>query len=75
MTLALGDVGLIAWRSARRTVRQPANVIAPLVFPLVLLALNSNGLRPATHIPGFPTDSFLAFFLPFTFIQGALSPR
>jgi len=71
-TLALDDVGLIAWRSARRTVRQPANVIAPLVFPLVLLALNSNGLRSATHIPGFPTDSFLSFFLPFTFIQGAL---
>ena len=72
MTLVLGDVGLIAWRSARRTVRQPANVIAPLVFPLVLLALNSNGLQSATRIPGFPTDSFLSFFLPFTFIQGAL---
>ncbi len=70
--LALDDVGLIAWRSARRTVRQPANVVAPLVFPLVLLALNSNGLRSATRIPGFPTDSFLSFFLPFTFIQGAL---
>ena len=72
MTLVLGDVGLIAWRSARRTVRQPANVVAPLVFPLVLLALNSNGLQSATRIPGFPTDSFLSFFLPFTFIQGAL---
>jgi len=72
VTLVLGDVGLIAWRSARRTVRQPANVIAPLVFPLVLLALNSNGLQSATRIPGFPTDSFLSFFLPFTFIQGAL---
>jgi ABC-2 type transport system permease protein len=72
VTLVLGDVGLIAWRSARRTVRQPANVVAPLVFPLVLLALNSNGLQSATRIPGFPTDSFLSFFLPFTFIQGAL---
>jgi ABC-2 type transport system permease protein len=72
VTPALGDVGLIAWRSARRTVRQPANVVAPLVFPLVLLALNSNGLQSATRIPGFPTDSFLSFFLPFTFIQGAL---
>jgi len=72
VTAALNDVGLIAWRSARRTVRQPANVIAPLVFPLVLLALSSKGLESATRIPGFPTDSFLAFFLPFTFIQGAL---
>jgi ABC-2 type transport system permease protein len=72
VSLALDDVGLIAWRSGRRTVRQPANVIAPLTFPIVLLAINSSGLRAATHIPGFPTDSFVSFFLPFAFIQGAL---
>jgi ABC-2 type transport system permease protein len=72
VSLALDDVGLIAWRSVRRTVRQPANVIAPLTFPIVLLAINSSGLRAATHIPGFPTDSFVSFFLPFAFIQGAL---
>ena len=72
MSLALNDVGLIAWRSVRRTVRQPANVIAPLTFPILLLAINSSGLRAATHIPGFPTDSFVSFFLPFAFIQGAL---
>jgi ABC-2 type transport system permease protein len=38
----------------------------------MLMAVNSNGLRAATHLPGFPTRSFLAFFIPFTFIQGAL---
>ncbi len=70
MTTA-GEVGLVAWRSIRRTVRQPANAIV-LVFPLMLMAVNSNGLKAATHLPGFPTDSFLSFFLPFTFIQGAL---
>jgi ABC-2 type transport system permease protein len=43
-----------------------------LVFPLMLMAVNSNGLKAATHLPGFPTTSFLAFFIPFTFIQGAL---
>lgn len=72
MSLALHDIGLIASRSVRRTVRQPANVIAPLTFPVLLLAINSNGLRAATHLPGFPTDSFVSFFLPFAFIQGAL---
>jgi ABC-2 type transport system permease protein len=72
VSLALNDVGLIAWRSVRRTGRQPANVIAPLAFPILLLAINSSGLRAATHIPGFPTDSFVSFFLPFAFIQGAL---
>jgi len=66
------QIGLIAWRSARRTVRQPALVIAPLTFPLMLMAVNSNGLKAATHLPGFPTHSFLSFFLPFSFIQGAL---
>jgi ABC-2 type transport system permease protein len=65
------EVGLIAWRSIRRTLRQPANAIV-LVFPLMLMAVNSNGLKAATHLPGFPTDSFISFFLPFTFIQGAL---
>ena len=72
MSLATHDVGLIAWRSVRRTVRQPANVIAPLTFPILLLAINSNGLRAATRLPGFPTHSFVSFFLPFAFIQGAL---
>jgi ABC-2 type transport system permease protein len=65
------EVAVIAWRSIRRTLRQPANIIV-LVFPLMLMAVNSNGLRAATHLPGFPTHSFLAFFIPFTFIQGAL---
>ena len=72
MSVALRDVGLIAWRSSRRTMRQPAAVIVPLTFPLILLAVNSSGLRAATRLPGFPTHSFLAFFLPFAFIQGAL---
>jgi len=66
------QVLLIAWRSLVRTLRQPGTVIPPLIFPLMLMAVNSNGLRAATHLPGFPTDSFLAFFIPFSFIQGAL---
>jgi ABC-2 type transport system permease protein len=62
----------LAQRSVIRTARQPANVIAPLVFPLMLLAVNSGGLRAETHLPGFPTDSFLAFALAVPFVQGAL---
>jgi len=72
VTLLLNQIGLIAWRSVIRTARQPAAVIPPLTFPLMLMAVNSNGLRAATHLPGFPTKSFLDFFLPFSFIQGAL---
>jgi ABC-2 type transport system permease protein len=66
------QVALIAQRSIMRTLRQPGVWIPPLSFPLLLMAVNSNGLRAATHLPGFPTHSFLAFFLPFSFMQGAL---
>jgi ABC-2 type transport system permease protein len=63
---------LLARRSVVRTLRQPANVVFPLVFPLLLLAVNSGGLQAATDLPGFPTDSFVAFALAIPFIQGAL---
>ena len=66
------QVAQLARRSIVRTVRQPANVIAPVVFPLGLLAVNSGGLRPATELPGFPTDSYTAFALAVPFMQGAL---
>ena len=66
------QVLLLAGRSVVRTVRQPANVVFPLVFPLLLLAVNAGGLDAATRLPGFPTDSFVAFALAIPFIQGAL---
>jgi ABC-2 type transport system permease protein len=68
----VSQVAQIARRSVLRTFRQPANAIFPLVFPMTLLAVNSAGLEPATELEGFPSDSFLAFFLAFPFIQGAL---
>src|SRR5689334_6761632 len=66
------QIWLIARRSIVRTSRQPGTWIPPVLFPLMLMAVNSNGLRAATHLPGFPTHSFLAFFMPFSFMQGAL---
>jgi ABC-2 type transport system permease protein len=66
------QVFYLARRSVVRTLRQPANWITPLIFPLALMAVNTGGLDAATNIPGFPSDSFLAFFLAFPFIQGAL---
>ena len=66
------QVWLIARRSVVRTFRQPGVWVPPLTFPLMLMAVNSNGLRAATHLPGFPTSSFLDFFLPFAFLQGGL---
>ena len=63
---------MLARRSVVRTLRQPAAVIAPLVFPMLLLAVNSGGLKSETQLPGFPTSSFFAFALAVPFIQGAL---
>jgi ABC-2 type transport system permease protein len=66
------QVFLLARRSVVRTIRQPANVLAPLLFPMLLLAVNSGGLKAETRLPGFPTNSFVAFALAVPFIQGAL---
>jgi ABC-2 type transport system permease protein len=66
------QIGYLAQRSAIRTLRQPAAVFFPMVFPLLLLAVNSGGLRSETNLPGFPTHSFLAFALAVPFIQGGL---
>jgi ABC-2 type transport system permease protein len=66
------QVGQLARRSTLRTLRQPAQIVPALVFPLFLLAVNSGGLKDTTNLPGFPTDSYLTFALAVPFIQGAL---
>jgi ABC-2 type transport system permease protein len=72
VSATLDQIYLLARRSVVRTIRQPANVVAPMLFPLMLLAVNSAGLRAETRLPGFPGDSFVAFALAVPFIQGAL---
>jgi ABC-2 type transport system permease protein len=66
------QVGTVARRSILRTLRQPAMVVPALLFPMLLLAINSGGLDSATNIPGFPTDSYLTFALALTFMQGTM---
>ncbi len=66
------QVGAVARRSLTRTLRQPASAIPPLLFPVALMLVNAGGLKASTRLPGFPTDSFLAFALAVPFIQGAL---
>ncbi|MFL5959712.1 MAG: ABC transporter permease [Gaiellaceae bacterium] len=72
MRMTADQVVLLARRSVLRTWRNPAATIFPLVFPMLLLAVNSGGLRAETHLPGFPTTSFVAFALAVPFMQGAL---
>ena len=66
------QVGQLALRSVLRTLRQPAQIVPPVIFPLFLLAINSSGLDAATKIPGFPSDSYVDFAMAFAFMQGAL---
>ena len=68
----MSEVALLAQRSVVRTLRQPAMVVPSLVFPLLLLSINTSGLETATHLPGFPTNSYFQFALAIPFIQGAL---
>src|SRR6186713_3338894 len=72
MSTVAAQVGAVARRSVVRTSRQPAAVVFPLIFPMLLLLVNSGGLQASTNLPGFPTDSFVAFALAVPFIQGAL---
>src|SRR5829696_8840707 len=62
----------MARRSVLQTLRQPAMIIPPILFPLILMGINVSGLDAATMIPGFPTDSYLDFAIAFPFVQGAL---
>ena len=66
------QVGLLAGRAIKRILRNPAQMIFPILFPLILLAVNASGLEAATSLPGFPSDSYLDFALAIPFMQGAL---
>jgi ABC-2 type transport system permease protein len=66
------QIGELARRSIARTMRQPAQIVPALVFPLFLLAVNTGGLNNVTKLPGFPTNSYLTFALSITFMQGAM---
>ena len=68
----LSQVGLLAGRAVKRIVRQPAQLVFPILFPLILLAVNASGLDAATDVPGFPSASYLDFALAIPFMQGAL---
>jgi ABC-2 type transport system permease protein len=68
----LTQIGLLARRAIIRTSRQPAQVVFPVVFPLILLGVNASGLSAATKLPGFPAASYLDFALAVPFMQGAL---
>jgi ABC-2 type transport system permease protein len=62
----------MARRSVLQTLRQPAMVIPPIVFPLIMMAINTGGLDAATNLPGFPADTYLDFAIAVPFLQCSL---
>jgi ABC-2 type transport system permease protein len=68
----LEQIRAVARRSALATYRQRALLIFPMLFPLILFAINGSALSRATEIPGFPTSSYRAFLLAMPFVQGAM---
>jgi ABC-2 type transport system permease protein len=68
----LDQVAAVARRSVTRTFRQRALLVFPLLFPLILFAINGSALSAATRIPRFPVASYRDFALAIPFIQGAL---
>ena len=62
----------MARRSILQTLRQPALIIPPIVFPLIMMAINTGGLHAATNLPGFPADTYLDFAIAVPFMQCAL---
>jgi len=60
MSVLADQVFLLARRSVVRTIRQPANVIAPLLFPMMLLAVNSGGHNHSRQVAvsQYPQECF-----------------
>ncbi len=66
------QVGTLARRAMRKTLRQPFQLFPIIFFPVILLAVNASGLRAATLLAGFPTHSYVSFAIAVAFIQGAM---
>lgn len=67
---AIRDLG---GRSVRQTLRRPQLVSPIIVFPTLLLAVQTGGAGGAVNLPAFPdVDGFLDFMLAGAMIQSAL---
>ncbi len=66
-------VGALGWRAVKQTFRRPQLMAPLLIFPTLLLAIQTAGAGRAPELPGFPeVQSFLAFMLAGAMIQSAL---
>ena len=66
-------VAALGARSIRQTARRPQLAAPLIVFPTLLLAIQTGGAGRAVDLPGFPeVQSFLAFMLAGAMVQSVL---
>jgi ABC-2 type transport system permease protein len=66
-------IGALGWRSVRQTFRRPQLMAPIIVFPTLLLAIQTGGAGSAVDLPGFPpVDSFLQFMLAGAMMQSLM---
>lgn len=62
---------VVWWRGNLRTRRFPGLMVTVAFFPLFFLVAYTGLFPSLTDIPGFPTDSFISWLVPFTLLQAA----
>jgi ABC-2 type transport system permease protein len=66
-------VAALGARSIKQTARRPQLAAPLIVFPTMLLAIQTGGVGSAIDLPGFPeVDNFLSFLLAGAMIQSTL---
>jgi ABC-2 type transport system permease protein len=66
-------IGALGLRSVRQTFRRPQLISPIIIFPTLLLAVQTGGAAAAIHLPGFPhVDSFLQFMLAGAMMQSLM---
>ena len=66
-------VGALGARSVKQTFRRPQLMAPIVIFPSILLAIQTAGAGRAVNLPGFPpVDSFLDFMLAGAMIQSTM---
>jgi ABC-2 type transport system permease protein len=66
-------IAALGKRSVRQTFRRPQLMAPIIVFPTLLLAIQTGGAAAAVDLPGFPeVDSFLQFMLAGSMMQSML---
>jgi ABC-2 type transport system permease protein len=69
---ALSHSGFIAHRHIKALVRQPWYLVASLAQPLIWLLLFSALFEGVAGLPGFPTDSYIAYLAPGVVLMTAM---